>query len=51
MYGGNYSMFSQDWRKFGIETSFSNTLEAQDIVDQMQDKTKLVWVEVVQGVI
>lgn len=45
LYGGAYRLFTQIYQKFGIKITYVDTTEANNVVDYLSDKTKLVWLE------
>jgi len=45
LYGGTYRMFTQLFRKYGLEFSFVNMDESANVIHAITPKTKLVWIE------
>ena len=45
LYGGSYRLFKRVYEKFGITFRFVDMGHVDNIVVQINDKTKLVWVE------
>lgn len=45
LYGGTYRMFTQLFQKYGLEFSFVNMDEIENITHAITPKTKLVWIE------
>ncbi len=45
LYGGTYRLFTSVYGKFGIETTYVDTTDAQQVADAMRPETKVVWVE------
>lgn len=45
MYGGTYRLFSKVFAKFGIQFTYVDTTNAENIAKAISAKTKLVWVE------
>jgi len=45
LYGGAYRLFTQIYQKFGIKITYVDTTEANNVVDYLSDKTRLVWLE------
>ncbi len=45
IYGGAYRLFTQVYQKLGIKIHFVDTTDADNILDYVTDKTKLIWIE------
>ena len=45
IYGGAYRLFTQVYQKFGIKVHYVDTTKAENILDFINDKTKLIWLE------
>ncbi len=45
IYGGAYRLFTHIYQKFGIKVTYVDTTEAENVLDHITDKTKLVWLE------
>src|SRR3954464_171826 len=45
MYGGTYRLFTKVFEKFGIVFHYVNMQEANNILNYMNTKTKLIWIE------
>ena len=45
LYGGSYRLFKGVFEKFGIKFRFSDMVDMQELVAQINKNTKLVWVE------
>lgn len=45
IYGGAYRLFSQIYQKFGIKVHYVDTTQAENILEFINDKTKLIWLE------
>ena len=45
LYGGSYRIFNTIFEKYGIKFHFVNMLEVENISAQINDKTKLIWIE------
>ena len=45
IYGGAYRLFTQVYQKFGIKIHYVDTTDANRILDVINEKTKLVWIE------
>lgn len=45
IYGGAYRLFTQIYQKLGIKIHFVDTTDADNILEYINDKTKLVWIE------
>lgn len=45
LYGGSYRLFTRIFENFGIKFHFVNMQNADDMVQYINDKTKLIWVE------
>ncbi|TLP74312.1 O-acetylhomoserine aminocarboxypropyltransferase/cysteine synthase family protein [Nesterenkonia sphaerica] len=49
LYGGTITQLDVSLRRFGIETTFVNSDEAEDFRDALQENTKLIFTEVVSN--
>lgn len=45
IYGGAYRLFTHIYQKFNIKVHYVDTTIADNVVDYISDKTKLVWLE------
>lgn len=45
IYGGAYRLFTHVYAKFGIKVHYVDTTEADNLLDYVNAKTKLVWLE------
>lgn len=45
IYGGAYRLFTHIYEKFGIKIHYVDTTDAENILDYINDKTKLIWLE------
>lgn len=45
LYGGAYRLFTHVYQKFGITVKYVDTSDADNVVDSINEKTKLVWLE------
>lgn len=45
LYGGAYRLFTHIYQKFGIKITYVDTSDAANVVDYLNDKTRLVWLE------
>lgn len=45
IYGGAYRLFTHVYKKFGINVRYVDTTDLQNVVDNINHKTKLVWLE------
>ncbi len=45
IYGGAYRLFTHIYEKFGIKIHYVDTTNADNIIDYINPKTKLVWIE------
>ncbi|MCK6616437.1 MAG: PLP-dependent aspartate aminotransferase family protein [Cyclobacteriaceae bacterium] len=45
IYGGAYRLFTHIYEKFGIKIHYVDTTDAENIIDYINDKTKLIWLE------
>ncbi|MEO1652804.1 MAG: cystathionine gamma-synthase [Bacteroidota bacterium] len=45
LYGGTYRIMSKVFQHFGIEAKYIDLSNPQNLLDTINDKTKLVWVE------
>ncbi len=45
IYGGAYRLFTHIYQKLGIKIHYVDTTDAENIIDYINDKTKLVWLE------
>jgi cystathionine beta-lyase/cystathionine gamma-synthase len=45
IYGGAYRLFTHVYQKFGITVHYVDTTDAENVIDYITPKTKLVWLE------
>jgi cystathionine beta-lyase/cystathionine gamma-synthase len=45
IYGGAYRLFTHVYAKFGIKVHYVDTTDAENIIDHINAKTKLIWLE------
>lgn len=45
IYGGAFRQFTHIYRKFGIQVHYVDTTKADNIVDYISPRTKLLWIE------
>lgn len=45
IYGGAYRLFTHVYQKFGIKVHYVDTTKATNIIDFINPKTKLIWLE------
>lgn len=45
IYGGAYRLFTHVYQKFGIKVHYVDTTDADNVLDFINPKTKLVWLE------
>ncbi|MDF0715028.1 PLP-dependent aspartate aminotransferase family protein [Muricauda sp. 334s03] len=45
LYGGSYRLFKGVYEKYGIKFRFSEMVDMQELTSQINENTKLVWVE------
>jgi cystathionine gamma-lyase len=45
LYGGSYRIFTKMYAKYGIRFHFVDMNDSQNVADQLNDKTKLIWIE------
>jgi cystathionine beta-lyase len=45
IYGGAYRLFTHIYEKFGIKIHYVDTTDAENIIDYITHKTKLIWLE------
>lgn len=45
IYGGAYRLFTQVYQKFGIKVHYVDTTKAENILEFINEKTKLIWLE------
>jgi cystathionine beta-lyase len=45
LYGGSYRIFKTIFEKYGIKFHFVDMLDIQNIIDVVNERTKLIWVE------
>lgn len=45
IYGGAFRLFTHVYEKFGIKIHYVDTTDADNILDYINDKTRLVWIE------
>lgn len=45
IYGGAYRLFTHIYQKFGIKINYVDTTDAENVLEYINEKTKLVWIE------
>ncbi|MBK7692525.1 MAG: PLP-dependent transferase [Bacteroidetes bacterium] len=45
IYGGAFRLFTHIYKKFGITVHYVDTTHAENIVEVLSEKTKLIWIE------
>ncbi|MBK7762505.1 MAG: PLP-dependent transferase [Bacteroidetes bacterium] len=45
IYGGAFRLFTHVYQKFGIKVHYVDTTKAENILDCINEKTKLIWIE------
>ncbi|CAM1366929.1 trans-sulfuration enzyme family protein [Tenacibaculum xiamenense] len=45
LYGGTYNFVVEEFNKFGIEYTFTKSLEIDDFVSEIRDNTKIIFIE------
>lgn len=45
IYGGSFRIFTHIYQKFGIKVHYVDTSKAINIIDHLNNKTKLIWLE------
>lgn len=45
LYGGAYRLFTHVYEKFGIKVTYVDTTDAENTIDYITKKTRLVWLE------
>ena len=45
IYGGAYRLFTHVYAKFGIKVHYVDTTDVENVLNYINDKTKLVWLE------
>lgn len=45
LYGGSYRLFKRVYEKFGIKFRFSEMVDMEELLSQINKNTKLIWVE------
>lgn len=45
LYGGTFRMFTKMFEKYGLKFHFANTEKAVNVVDHINKRTKLIWLE------
>jgi cystathionine beta-lyase/cystathionine gamma-synthase len=45
MYGGTYRLFTKIFEKFGIKFHYVDMFNVQNVVNRINDKTRLIWLE------
>ncbi len=45
VYGGTYRLFKSIYARYGIRFQFLNTNSAQQIIDHINEKTRMIWIE------
>lgn len=45
IYGGAFRLFTHVYEKFGVKVHYVDTTDAENIIDFISDKTRLIWLE------
>ena len=45
IYGGAFRIFTHVYEKFGIKVTYVDTTDIQNVINNITDKTKFVWIE------
>src|SRR4029079_4113992 len=45
IYGGSFRIFTHIYEKFGIKVKYVDTARAENILDEINEKTKFIWLE------
>ncbi len=45
IYGGTYNLMKNDLSRFGIDVAFVPSINTEDIIAQLTERTKLLWLE------
>ena len=45
IYGGSFRMFTHIYEKFGIKVTYTDTSDLTNVIDNISEKTRLVWLE------
>lgn len=45
LYGGSYRMFTRIYGKYGLKFHFVDMTNPENIMEKLNDKTKLIWIE------
>jgi cystathionine beta-lyase len=45
IYGGSFRIFTHIYQKFGIKVKYVDTTDIQNVLDNITEKTKFVWIE------
>jgi cystathionine beta-lyase len=45
IYGGSFRIFTHIYEKFGIKVKYVDTTDIQNVINNITDKTKFVWIE------
>lgn len=45
IYGGAFRIFTHVYEKFGVKVTYVDTTDLQNVIDNITDKTKFVWIE------
>lgn len=45
IYGGTFRIFSKVYSKLGINVKYTDTTDLTNIIDNISDKTKFIWIE------
>lgn len=45
IYGGSFRLFTQVYQKFGIKVNYVDTSDALNVLEVINEQTKLVWIE------
>ncbi|MFQ6124529.1 MAG: trans-sulfuration enzyme family protein [Candidatus Heimdallarchaeota archaeon] len=44
-YGGVYRLFEQNFRKYGLQFTYVDTTDPENVMDAIRDETRVVWLE------
>lgn len=45
IYGGSFRIFTHIYQKFGIKIKYVDTTDIQNVIDNISERTKFVWIE------
>jgi cystathionine beta-lyase/cystathionine gamma-synthase len=45
IYGGSFRIFTHIYEKFGVKVKYVDTTNIQNVIDNITEKTKFVWIE------